>query len=131
MRTAWRAQKNAIASAVAKQAMIETCPVPTRFDVMPKFQTLVPLFYMAYDANDEPVDIGVFASRWSEDRPDYPRWPDDPARPVRVLDSVGAAFANLAEDGSWRRESWELVSTPPPDKTLQHMISSSDLTKGR
>src|SRR5690606_24850303 len=94
-------------------------------------QTLVPLFYMAYDANDEPVDIGVFASRWSEDRPDYPRWPDDPARPVRVLDSVGAAFANLAEDGSWRRESWELVSTPPPDKTLQHMISSSDLTKGR
>jgi hypothetical protein len=94
-------------------------------------QTLVPLFYMAYDAQDEPVDIGVFASRWSEDRPDYPRWPDDPERPVRVLDSMGAAFANLAEDGSWRRESWDLVAVPPPDKELEHLVSSTNLTKGR
>lgn len=94
-------------------------------------QTLVPLYYMAYDAQDEPVDIGVFAGRWSEDRPDYPKWPDDPARPVRVLDSVGAAFANLAEDGSWRRESWELVSTPPTDKEIKQMQSSADLSKGR
>ncbi|HSJ96714.1 MAG TPA: DUF1329 domain-containing protein [Myxococcota bacterium] len=94
-------------------------------------QTLVPLFYMAYDAKDEPIDVGVFASRWSEDRPDYPRWPDDPARPVRVLDTMGAAFANLAEDGSWRRESWDLVATPPPDKQLKQMTSSTGLTKGR
>jgi hypothetical protein len=94
-------------------------------------QTLVPLYYMAYDARDEPLDIGIFVSRWSEDRPDYPRWPDDPERPVRVLDSAGAAFANLAEDGSWRRESWDLVATPPPDKQLRQMTSSTDLTKGR
>ncbi|MEB2344758.1 MAG: DUF1329 domain-containing protein [Deltaproteobacteria bacterium] len=94
-------------------------------------QTLVPLYYMAYDAKDEPIDVGVFASRWSEDRPDYPRWPDDPKRPLRVLDSMGAAFANLAEDGSWRRESWNLVATPPPDQQLEKMTSSSDLTKGR
>jgi hypothetical protein len=94
-------------------------------------QTLVPLFYMAYDAQDEPLDIGVFASRWSEDRSDYPKWPDDPARPVRVLDSMGAAFANLAEDGSWRRESWDLLATPPNDKQLKQMQSSTDLSKGR
>ena len=94
-------------------------------------QTLVPLFYMAYGTQDQPIDVGVFAYRWSEDRSDYPRWPDDPERPVRVLDTVGAAFANLAEDGSWRRESWELVGTPPPDKQVKQMISSSDLTKGR
>lgn len=94
-------------------------------------QTLVPLFYMAYDAKDEPIDVGVFASRWSEDRPDYPRWPDDPARPVRVLDTMGAAFANLAEDGSWRRESWDLVAVPPPDKQLKQQVSSANLTRGR
>jgi len=94
-------------------------------------QTLVPLFYMAYDAKDEPIDVGVFASRWSEDRPDYPRWPDDPSRAVRVLDTMGAAFANLAEDGSWRRESWDLVATPPPDKQLKQLTSSTDLSKGR
>lgn len=94
-------------------------------------QTLVPLYYVAYDVEDEPIDIGVFAGRWSEDRPDYPRWPDDPARPVRVIDSMGAAFANLAEDGSWRRESWELVGTPPPDKELKRLQSTAGLTKGR
>jgi hypothetical protein len=94
-------------------------------------QTLVPLYYISYSKKEEPIDIGIFAGRWSEDRPDYPRWPDDPARPVRVIDSVGAAFANLAEEGSWRRESWELVSTPPPDAELKKLESSTDLTKGR
>jgi hypothetical protein len=94
-------------------------------------QTLHPLFYLAFDAKDEPIDVGVFAGRWSEDRPDYPRWPDDPKRPVRVIDSMGAAFANLAESGSWRRESWNLVGTPPSDKELKQLNSSSNLTKGR
>lgn len=94
-------------------------------------QTLVPLYYIAYDAKEEPIDIGVFAGRWSEDRADYPRWPDDPDRPVRVIDSMGAAFANLAEDGSWRRESWELVGTPPNDNELRKMQSTAGLTKGR
>jgi hypothetical protein len=94
-------------------------------------QTLAPLFYVAFDARDEPIDVGVFAGRWSEDRPDYPRWPEDPARAVRVVDSMGAAFANLAEDGSWRRESWELVGTPPPEAELKRLDSSSSLTKGR
>lgn len=94
-------------------------------------QTLVPLYYIAYDAKDEPIDIGVFAGRWSEDRPDYPKWPDDPARPVRVIDSMGAAFANLAEDGSWRRESWGLVGTPPSDRELARLQSTANLSKGR
>jgi hypothetical protein len=94
-------------------------------------QTLHPLYYIAYDSKDEPIDIGVFASRWSEDRADYPRWPDDPDRPVRVLDSMGAAFANLAEDGSWRRESWELVATPPSDAVVKRMASVNELTKRR
>jgi hypothetical protein len=39
--------------------------------------------------------VGRHVGRWSEDRADYPRWPDDPARPVRVIDSVGERFANL------------------------------------
>jgi hypothetical protein len=94
-------------------------------------QTLQPLYYMAYSAKDQPIDVGVFAGRWSEDRPDYPKWPEDPKRPVRVIDSVGAAFANLAEQGSWRRESWDMVSIPPPDDTVKRMVSESNLTKGR
>ncbi len=94
-------------------------------------QTLQPLYLLSYDAKDEAIDIGVYAGRWSEDRPDYPRWPDDPERPVRVIDSVGEAFANLAEEGSWRRESWSFVSVPPPDKELRSLTSVSNLNKGR
>jgi hypothetical protein len=93
-------------------------------------QTLVPLYQISFDARDEAIDVGIFAGRWSEDRPDYPRWPDDPARPVRVIDPVAEAFANLGEEGSWRRESWDLVATPPPDSELRNLISVNDLTKG-
>ena len=103
----------------------------SRLTMYVDLQTLVPLYYISYNAKEEPIDIGVFASRWSEDRPDYPRWPDDAKRPVRVIDSMGTAFANLAEEGSWRRESWNLVATPPPDAELKKLDSSTDLTKGR
>jgi len=93
-------------------------------------QTLVPLYYVSYDAKDAPIDVGVFAGRWSEDRGNYPKWPESPERPIRVIDSVGAAFANLAVDGSWRRESWDLVGTPPSDDELHKLTSVNDLTKG-
>jgi hypothetical protein len=50
---------------------------------------------------------------------------------VRVIDPVGAAFANLADIGGWRRESWEMVSTPPSDNQVRRLISVHELTKGR
>lgn len=92
-------------------------------------QTLHPLYYAAYDARDELIDLGMFVGRWSEDREGYPKWSDDPERPVRVIDSMGAAFANLAEYGSWRRESWTLHGIPP--KNTRKLLSVSDLTRGR
>ena len=94
-------------------------------------QTLHPIYIATYDQRNEQTNVGMYVWRWSEDRADYPRWPDDPERPVRVLDSVGAAFANLSEDGSWRRESWQNVSTPPPDATVKRMVSVNELTKRR
>jgi hypothetical protein len=94
-------------------------------------QTLQPLYYVSWDKSGELMDVGVYVGRWSEDRPDYPRWPDDPAREVRVIDSVGAAFANVREGGGWRRESWGSVSTPPPDDELQRLLSVGQLNKRR
>ncbi|MEE8507610.1 MAG: DUF1329 domain-containing protein [Myxococcota bacterium] len=94
-------------------------------------QNLTPLFYMSFDRQDEAIDVGVYVGRWSEERADYPRWPDDPERPVRVIDSVGAAFANLADIGGWRRETWDAVSTPPDDRTVRRWVSVGNLTKGR
>jgi hypothetical protein len=94
-------------------------------------QTLQPLYVATFDEKGEMTNVGMYAGRWSEDREGYPRWPDDPARAVRVIDSVGASFANLAEHGSWRRESWANVATPPPDAEVKQMLSITQLTKRR
>jgi len=92
-------------------------------------QTLAPLYYASWDYRDEEIDVGMHAGRWSEEREDYPAWPDDPKRPIRVIDSVGASFANLSVDGGWRRESWEIVSTPPPEREFKRSLSVNNLTK--
>jgi hypothetical protein len=94
-------------------------------------ETLTPLYYMSWDSRDEAIDVGMYVGRWSEQREGYPRWPDDPERPVRVIDSVGASFAHVADIGGWRRETWEMVSTPPSDNEVRRLISVGGLTKGR
>jgi hypothetical protein len=94
-------------------------------------QTLYPLYYVSYDGSQEQIDVGYFAGRWSGDRESYPPWPGDAERPVRIIDTVGAGFANLRMRGSWRRESWTLVSTPPTDKQVKRSLSIRWLQKGR
>jgi hypothetical protein len=94
-------------------------------------QTGSPLYYMSFDSRGASIDVGMFVGRWSEKRKNYPRWPDDPDRPIRVIDPVGAAFANIGVDGGWRRESWTIVATPPPDRELKRQLSVNDLTKRR
>ena len=94
-------------------------------------QTLAPLYYQSWDKRGETVDVGMYVSRFSEDREDYPRWPDDDARPVRVLDPVGAAFANVSERVGWRRESWEATSMPSNSRDERNKASVQGLTKGR
>jgi len=94
-------------------------------------ETLQPLYIATFDRKKEMTNVGMYAGRWSEDREGYPRWPDDPARAVRVIDPVGAAFANLSEHGSWRRESWANVGTPPADAEVKQLLSVNQLTKRR
>jgi hypothetical protein len=102
-----------------------------RFQMYVDLQTLQPLYYTSFDSRGERIDVGYYVGRWSEDRPDYPPWADDPERPVRVVDSVGAAFANLSQRGSWRRESWDMISIPPEDKKVKRQISVGELSKRR
>jgi hypothetical protein len=103
----------------------------SRLQLWVDLQTLAPLYYASWDSHNEAIDAGMFVGRWSEERPGYPRWPDDPARPVRVIDPVGASFAHIAQGGGWRRESWEMVSTPPTDGEVRRMLSVKELTKRR
>ena len=94
-------------------------------------QTLYPLYYVAYDKKGEQIDVGYYVGRWSEGREDYPRWSDDPERPVRVIDPVGEAFANLHLKGSWRRESWTIVSVPESDNAVRRTLSLRSLQRGK
>ena len=93
-------------------------------------QTLVPLYAVTHGPDGEVAGIEIHAGRWSEDRPDYPRWPGDAARPVRVIDSVATVYASRDGRASWRRESWEMVSTPPSDEQLRRMHSLASLEHG-
>jgi hypothetical protein len=93
-------------------------------------QTLVPLFYQSWDKRGETIDVGMFVGRFSESRDDYPKWPDDKKRPIRVIDPAGAAFANVSERVGWRRESWDATSTPSSSKDERNKISVQGLTKG-
>ena len=93
-------------------------------------QTLAPLYYQSWDAREEVVDVGVYVGRWSEDRPGYPRWPEDRERPIRVIDPAGAAFSNVSLQVAWRRESWQAVSTPQSKKDERNKMSVMGLTRG-
>jgi hypothetical protein len=94
-------------------------------------QTLAPLYYASWDSRGEQIDVGMFVGRWSEERDGYRPWPDVGERAIRVIDPVGASFANIQEEGGWRRESWEIISTPPDDKAFKRELSLSNLTKHR
>ncbi len=87
----------------------------------------MPLYYAAYRAEGLPGGLGYFAGRWSEDRPDYPRWPDDPERPVRVLDPVASALIDWNDQDSVRIERWGTVSVPKDERKLARQLSQSGL----
>jgi hypothetical protein len=94
-------------------------------------QTLAPLYYASWDSREEQIDVGMHVGRWSEEREDYRPWPKESELPIRVIDPVGASFANLLFDGGWRRESWEVVSTPPSERELKRELSVNNLSKRR
>jgi hypothetical protein len=88
-------------------------------------QTLSPLYYAAYRKDGSSAGIGYFVSRWSEDRDGYPRWPEDPKRPVRTLDTVGAALVDWRDQHAVRIETGNQVSVPSSEQDLNRKISLS------
>jgi hypothetical protein len=125
----WDLRRAVVLEATAKN--VESDSDAARIHHYVDVQTGQPLYYVSWDQRGELIDVGMYVGRWSEDRAEYRPWPDDPERPIRVIDSVGAAFANLREDGGWRRENWTVVSTPPEDKELRRILSAGQLTKRR
>ena len=94
------------------------------------WQTGQPLYYIAERPNHLMLDFGILVHRWSGDLPDYPEWPG--LGKVNVFDPVAAVFLDVANGRSgWRRESYDILSTPVEESKLRKMATVDELTKGR
>ncbi len=85
------------------------------------------LYQIWYEANGDAIFPSYHVGRWSEDRPDYPRWPDDPDREVRVIDEVGRV--TFTDQGGCRIEAWESTAIPPGDRNLRRMLATESLSR--
>jgi hypothetical protein len=94
------------------------------------YQTQHPLYWITRGGRRRLQDIGVLVHRFSGDRNHYPEWPG--GIPANVFEPVAASFYDaMAGGGGWRRESYDLVSTPFDEAERRVMTSADNLGKGR
>jgi len=103
------------------------------YDLLPwyvDYQTPPPLYVIAKRRRGGPLlEVGVLLHRYRGELPGYPRWPS--GERADVFDPVAAAFHDTADGGSgWRRESYDLTSTPRDAAEIQRLTSPGFLTRG-
>ncbi len=91
------------------------------------YETLQPLYYVSYKPGGGVLDIGILLHSYSGDHPRYPVWPNGEA--ARVFDPVAAVFYSSG-GGGWRRESYDVRSTPLSDGEVRGFLSTSQLVQG-
>lgn len=93
------------------------------------YQTQQPLYMIRKRGKGLLVDVGVLVYRFSGDLPRYPRWPT--GEKAFVFDPVLASFHVATDDSGWRRESYDLLSTPVDSADLRRFTSADYLARGR
>lgn len=93
------------------------------------YQTLMPLYIITRRSRGLLVDVGIPVHRFSGDVLDYPHWPGE--QRAAVFDPVAAVVYHVADGGSgWRREAYDILSVPPPEKSLRKWTTTDDLLHG-
>jgi hypothetical protein len=93
-------------------------------------QTSLPLYLITRRKRGLIVDVGIPVHRFSGDVVDYPNWPRAEQR-AQLFDPVAAVYFHAADGGSgWRRESFDVRSIPPPNKSLRKMTTTDTLVRG-
>jgi hypothetical protein len=94
------------------------------------YQTAQPLYLVTRRrAAQQMQEVGILVWRYSGDLSAYPAWPGG-AR-TRVFDPVAAVFYDASEGASgWRRESYDVLSTPPDASELRRLTSPGFLDRG-
>ena len=94
------------------------------------YQTQQPLYWITRAGRRRLQDIGILVHRFSNDLDHSPEWPGGIS--TSVFEPVAASFYDaLAGGGGWRRESYDLVSTPFDPAERRAMTSADNLGKGR
>jgi hypothetical protein len=75
------------------------------------------------------LEVGIPAHRYSDDVPGYPGWPS--GEPARVFDPVAEVFYRVSDDSGWRRESYDVRSTPSDPHLRRRFTASDYLERGR
>jgi hypothetical protein len=93
------------------------------------YQTQQPLYLIRKRGKGLLVDVGVLVYRFSGDLPRYPLWPS--GEKAFVFDPVLASFHVATDDSGWRRESYDVLSTPTDRADLRRFTSADYLARGR
>ncbi len=93
------------------------------------WQTQQPLYVVTKTRRGRILEVGIPAHRYSEDTLDYPSWPN--GEPARVFDPVAEVFYRVGDDSGWRRESYDLHSTPADVRVRRRFTAPEYLERGR
>jgi len=93
------------------------------------YQTQQPLYAITRGSRGRIHDVGILAHRFSGDVMNYPSWPSGDRG--FVFDPVAEVFYAVLDDSGWRRESYNVRSTPAEDRVRRRFTSTDYLVRGR
>jgi hypothetical protein len=92
-------------------------------------QTQQPLYAITRGERGRLLEVGIPVHRWSGDVMNYPQWPN--GEEARVFDPVAEVVYRVADDSGWRRESYNVRSTPADEAEARRFTSTDFLVRGR
>ncbi|MBW2274840.1 MAG: DUF1329 domain-containing protein [Deltaproteobacteria bacterium] len=93
------------------------------------YQTQQPLFWITRTGRRRLLDIGILVHRFSDDQVGYPQWPGGTL--ASVFEPVAAVFYTAGSGGGgWRRESYELLSTPFSEAEQRRFTTTDAIQHG-
>ena len=93
------------------------------------WQTQQPLYIVTRGSRGRILNVGIPVHRFSDDTMNYPTWAS--TERASVFDPVAEVFYRVADDSGWRRESYDVRSTPAEESERRRFTSTSYLIRGR
>ncbi len=93
------------------------------------YQTQQPLYVITKGSRGRILDVGIPVHRFSGDVVNYPVWPN--GEEANVFDPVAEVFYRVTDDSGWRRESYNVRSTPAEPSVRRRFTSTDFLMRGK